>query len=84
MSSSATPWTNFQKRNQKQQNGFPELKKLSAVEGPGTSMPVSPGPTINYNQVQQDEIEALRSIYMDDFEGAGSKTGAWHVSSRPQ
>ena len=84
MSSSVTPWTNFQKRNQKQQNGFPELKKPSVAEGPGSLPPVSPGPTIDYSQVQQDEIEALRSIYMDDFEEADSKTGAWRVSSLPQ
>ncbi|KAI9772975.1 MAG: hypothetical protein M1840_008857 [Geoglossum simile] len=81
MSLPTTPWTNFQKRNQKQQNGFPELKKPSAAEGPGTPTPISPGPTIDYSQVQQDEIEALRSIYMGDFQEADGKTGAWQKTA---
>ena len=35
-------------------------------------------PTItNYFEIQHDEIEALRSIYMDDFIEEKAKTGAW-------
>lgn len=33
----------------------------------------------NYSEIQQDEIDALRSIYMDDFEEEESKVGAWNV-----
>ena len=33
--------------------------------------------TTNYSEIQQDEIEALRSIYMDDFIEEEAKTGAW-------
>ena len=33
--------------------------------------------TTNYSEIQHDEIEALRSIYMDDFVEEEAKTGAW-------
>ena len=33
--------------------------------------------TTNYSIIQHDEIEALRSIYMDDFLEEEAKTGAW-------
>ena len=33
--------------------------------------------TTNYSEIQHDEIEALRSIYMDDFLEEESKTGPW-------
>lgn len=33
--------------------------------------------TTNYSEIQHDEIEALRSIYMDDFVVEEAKTGAW-------
>lgn len=36
--------------------------------------------TTNYKEIQHDEIEALRSIYMDDFEEEKPKVGAWNVS----
>lgn len=35
--------------------------------------------TTNYAEIQQDEMEALRSIYMKDFEEEAVKTGAWNV-----
>lgn len=35
--------------------------------------------TTNYAEIQQDEMEALRSIYMEDFEEEAVKTGAWNV-----
>ena len=33
----------------------------------------------NYTEIQNDEIEVLRSIYMDDFVEETPKTGAWNV-----
>ena len=33
--------------------------------------------TTSYSEIQHDEIEALRSIYMDDFMEEEAKTGAW-------
>ena len=32
-----------------------------------------------YAEIQQDEIEVLRSIYMEDFVEVKTKTGAWNV-----
>ena len=43
------------------------------------SAAMAPYPT-NYTEIQQDEIEALRSIYMDDFVEEGAKIGAWNKS----
>lgn len=36
--------------------------------------------TTNYSEIQKDEIEALRSIYMEDFMEEEAKTGAWNKS----
>ena len=33
----------------------------------------------DYAGIQDDEIEALRSIYMDDFQEERPKVGAWNV-----
>lgn len=39
---------------------------------------MAPAPsTTNYFEIQHDEIEALRSIYMDDFMEEEAKTGPW-------
>ena len=35
----------------------------------------------NYAEIQNDEIEALRSIYMDDFLEHDIKPGAWNVGN---
>ena len=37
----------------------------------------------NYPEIQKDEIEALRSIYPDDFVEKVSKIGAWNKASDP-
>ncbi|KAL9000043.1 MAG: hypothetical protein Q9169_001288 [Polycauliona sp. 2 TL-2023] len=37
--------------------------------------------TTNYAEIQQDEIEVLRSIYMDDFQEETPKVGAWNKNS---
>jgi predicted DNA-binding protein (UPF0251 family) len=36
----------------------------------------------NYMEIQRDEVEALRSIFMEDFEEEEVKTGAWNVGGR--
>ena len=33
----------------------------------------------NYAEIQHDEIEALRSIYMEDFQEQEVRPGAWNV-----
>lgn len=37
-------------------------------------------PITNYVEIQQDEIEVLRSIYMEAFEEEKARVGAWKVS----
>ncbi|KAL8714288.1 MAG: hypothetical protein Q9225_006603, partial [Loekoesia sp. 1 TL-2023] len=37
--------------------------------------------TTNYTEIQQDEIEALRSIYMEQFQEEKPKVGAWNKTS---
>lgn len=44
-----------------------------------TNLKYSMAQTTNYAEIQQDELEALRSIYMQDFEENEMKTGAWNV-----
>lgn len=34
----------------------------------------------NYVEIQKNELEALRSIFMDDFEEVRTKAAAWNVS----
>lgn len=38
-------------------------------------------PVTNYSEIQQDEVEVLRSIYMEDFIEEEAKTGAWNVGN---
>ena len=40
---------------------------------------MAPPNTTNYAGIQEDEVEALRSIYMDDFQEEMPKIGAWNV-----
>ncbi|KAL8979037.1 MAG: hypothetical protein Q9205_005533 [Flavoplaca limonia] len=42
---------------------------------------MAPPNTTNYAGIQEDEVEALRSIYMDDFQEEMPKIGAWNKSS---
>ena len=48
-----------------------------------TTVAASPtAPTMgltNYAEAQQEELEVLRSIYMDDFEEIERKQAAWNV-----
>ena len=36
-------------------------------------------PATDYTEIQHDEVEALRSIYMEEFREEEAKTGAWNV-----
>ncbi|KAL8779085.1 MAG: hypothetical protein Q9213_007113 [Squamulea squamosa] len=42
---------------------------------------MAPPTTTNYAEIQEDEIEALRSIYMADFQEEKPKVAAWNRSS---
>ena len=35
--------------------------------------------TTNYAEIQENELQVLRSIYMEDFEEDKTKAGAWNV-----
>ncbi|KKY20641.1 putative protein kinase [Diplodia seriata] len=51
----------------------------AAAKGQQPDEPATPGPqaaTANYAQAQADEIEALKAIYMEDYEDVETK-GAW-------
>lgn len=37
-------------------------------------------PTTNYREIHQTEVEALRSIYGDDYEDVETRRSAWQVS----
>lgn len=40
-------------------------------------------PITNYNEIQQNEVDALRSIFMSDFIEKEAKTGPWNVGRKP-
>ena len=47
------------------------------------SLGMGPSPAVtNYAEIQQNEIEVLRSIFMEDFVEKEGKTGAWNVGRR--
>lgn len=57
------------------------LARNSSFEQP----PLLPTPTEGYEgytQIQEDELEVLKAIYMDDFEEVEAK-GAWSVRFCP-
>ncbi|KAB8209727.1 anticodon binding domain of tRNAs-domain-containing protein [Aspergillus parasiticus] len=62
-------------------NGSPraEKKRQFPPDAPSLALPVV-APT-NYDEIHRNEIEALRSIYGDDFEEVEHKRSAWQQSS---
>lgn len=59
-------------------DGSPRAEKKNlAPESPPFASSV-PGPT-NYREIHLNEVEALRSIYDDDFEEVGHRRSAWQV-----
>ena len=38
--------------------------------------------TTDYAEIQQNELEALRSIFMEDFIEQKAKAGAWNVGCK--
>jgi hypothetical protein len=57
--------------------GTPGVKKVPAISTP---LPLTPGkPLLDYQQIQKDELEVLKSVFMDDYEHV-EKHGAWNVS----
>ncbi|KZF22607.1 Serine/threonine-protein kinase [Xylona heveae TC161] len=78
-----TPWKKTASQNHGRDHGFPELGKSpgKAQTMPAVSMsPLAPV-HLDYSETQNDEIEALRSIYMEDYEDVKSKAAAWSKSA---
>ena len=59
-----------EKQQQQQPQSVPD-------DSPFTSPVLAP---TNYREIHQNEVEALRSIYGDDFEEVQNRRSAWHVS----
>lgn len=70
------------------QNGGPKLPPTTPGKKPkrgSISAPKQPAmtpvpPSLDYIKVQEDEIEVLKSIFMDDYEMVEA-AGAWNVSN---
>jgi translation initiation factor 2-alpha kinase 4 len=56
-------------------SGFPDLKPHIAIN----AALKSPGPKSQYEEIQEDELIALASIYGEDFRRIESNHGAWKV-----
>lgn len=50
-----------------------------ALAPPKSPQPLPPKPSLDYKEVQQNEVEVLKSIWMDDYKPV-VKMGAWNVS----
>jgi hypothetical protein len=78
MSLPQTPWHPNQLHHYNPKVGFPKLvpsKEAAKHDAAGTSSNAA-----IYAETQNEELEVLRSIYMDDFEDLNDdKTGAWNV-----
>jgi hypothetical protein len=65
-------------------NNEPASQSASPAQGaksPQKAAKNAANPTMtNYDEIQKNEVEVLRSIYMDDFEDVSVKPGAWNVS----
>ncbi|KAJ6130615.1 Serine/threonine-protein kinase GCN2 [Penicillium capsulatum] len=61
----------------------PKQRKKAARQNHSSSddSVTSPIPTTNYREIHQTEVEALRSIYGDDFEHVENRRSAWQQSS---
>lgn len=55
----------------------PQQSQSVPDDSPFTSPVIAP---TNYREIHQNEVEALRSIYGDDFEEVKNRRSAWHVS----
>lgn len=61
----------------KQKKKAPREKKQTSSD----SSLASPVATTNYREIHLNEVEAVRSIYGDDFEDVQTRPSAWHVST---
>ncbi|KAL4883321.1 anticodon binding domain of tRNAs-domain-containing protein [Aspergillus karnatakaensis] len=66
--------------NNAHKNASPRAEKKHIFPEPVSPAPPVVAPT-NYQEIHQNEVEALRSIYIDDFEEVEHRRSAWHQSS---
>lgn len=62
------PWTNVKQ------------KPSSETSFPGLTPAVSSETKTQYEEIQDDELLALASIYGDDFQRLETRSGAWKVN----
>ncbi|KAL2854653.1 anticodon binding domain of tRNAs-domain-containing protein [Aspergillus pseudodeflectus] len=62
-------------------NASPRAEKKKHVSPEPASIASPSVVTTNYQEIHQNEVEALRSIYGDDFEEVHHRPSAWHQSS---
>ena len=58
----------------------PSRQKKQTSSDSSADSPIHP---TNYREIHQNEVEALRSIYGDDFEEVENKRSAWQVGLLP-
>lgn len=68
---------NSSPRADKKQQQQQQQQLQSGPNAPGDSPVLAP---TNYREIHQNEVEALHSIYGDDFEEVKNRRSAWHVS----
>lgn len=66
------PSNALQNGSPKREEDKPTIPDSSPIKGP------APGST-NYREIHQDEAEALRSIYGEDFQDVELRQAAWQV-----
>jgi hypothetical protein len=58
---------------------LPPATPIKHTARPQAPLPVTPGgSTLEYKQIQDDEVEALRAIFMEDYTRV-ERAGAWNV-----
>jgi len=65
-----SPWGKKPEQTNTSSSGFPGLKPSKSND---------PAPKSQYEEIQEDELIALASIYGDDFHTIEAKSGAWKV-----
>jgi translation initiation factor 2-alpha kinase 4 len=70
-----SPWGKKPQQRNATSSGFPDLKPSKSND----AVPTSPGPKSQYEEIQEDELIALASIYGEDFRKIETNLGAWKV-----
>lgn len=63
----------------KQRKKAPREKKQTSSDS-SLASPIAT--TTNYREIHLNEVEAVRSIYGDDFQDVEKRPSAWHVSNK--